>query len=65
MNTPWQLGWTLYEGNKLIFEREDWLLWQHKFRVGVEAARITHFSWDRYKEKARPAEPIRDEFESI
>ncbi len=55
INTPWQLGWQTHIGNELIQNREDWIKWDHKFEMGKDAMRITHFTWEKYYEKAKDA----------
>ena len=62
-NTPWQLGYQIYHGSDLILDREEWIKWEHKFTISRDAARITHFTWEKYNQRATDATKIRDEFE--
>ena len=65
-NLPWQLGWQLYEGKKLVESHEDWLWWDDlEVKMGREAAAITGFDIDIYKKKATDPLPIFERFSKI
>lgn len=64
---PFALGWNCYEGNKTIFEREDWLFWpsfiEKMNQWGKGAIAVTHWTEEEYLRRAGPPEPILEEFE--
>lgn len=65
-NLPWQLGWQLYQGKKLLESHEDWLWWDDlEQKMGRDAAAITGFDIDTYKSKATDPLPIFERFSKI
>ncbi len=64
-NLPWQLGVTEFCGLKQVLEKEHWIKWDFPFEVGVEAARITGFTWEKYHLLAKPALPILEAFDRL
>lgn len=62
-NIPWQLGWQVYEGKKLIESHEDWIWWNDlESKMGRDAAAITGFDIDEYKRRAKDPIPIYENF---
>lgn len=63
LNLPWQLGWQVYEGNKLIESHEDWIWWDDLIeKMGKGAAELTGFDEETYKRKAKDPLPIFENF---
>ena len=63
INLPWQLGWQVYEGNKLIESHEDWIWWDDLIdKMGKGAAELTGFDEEVYKAKAKDPLPIFERF---
>ena len=62
-NRPWQNGFLRHSGKTLLDTQEHWIKWEDPFEVGVQAAIITHFTWEEYNRRAKPAKPLLEEFE--
>jgi DNA polymerase III epsilon subunit-like protein len=60
---PWQLSWMVYENNK-ITKNEDHLLYWRDLNVSADAARITRFDYNNWKEKAKDPKEVLELFES-
>jgi DNA polymerase III epsilon subunit-like protein len=60
---PWQLSWMVYENNK-ITKNEDHLLYWKDLNVSADAARITRFDYNNWKEKAKDPKEVLELFES-
>ena len=57
-NLPWQIGMIKAEGEKKVEEQDLWLTWDRDIDVSKDAARITHFNYDTYKERAKDAKNL-------
>lgn len=66
INLPWQLGWSVYNGDKLVKSNEDWLWWDclHK-KMSKDAAAITGFDYETYKAKAQDPGPVLEAFNAV
>lgn len=62
-NLPWQIGFLLAEGNKIINSKSYMLKWPN-LKVSEGAARATRFNMTEYKAKAVNPAPVLEEFES-
>lgn len=63
INMPWQLGWQVYDGAKLVENHEDWIWWEcFGSKMGRDAAAITQFDQSLYERRAKPPEPILERF---
>lgn len=63
-NRATQLGYTIYEGNKLIRTVEDWIWWDDiPELMSSGAAAITRFDLEEHKKKAGDPIEILDRFE--
>lgn len=58
---PWQLAYSIVQNNKVLktIERYPWF---PDLSVSAEAARITGFNWEKYKDLCTPAEDVFEEF---
>jgi DNA polymerase III epsilon subunit-like protein len=67
LNLPWQLGWSVYNGDKEVLSREDWIFWpdlvEKMQQYGKDAAAITGWTESDYLRKAKSPEPILEDFE--
>lgn len=67
IQSPWQLGWSLYEGRNLIEQREEYIYWpdliQKMNRWGRAARCINGFNETQYKENADDPNKILSRFE--
>lgn len=67
IQSPWQLGWSLYEGRSLIEQCEEYIFWpdliQKMNRWGKAARCINGFDEIKYKELASDPTKILDRFE--
>ena len=61
VNKPYQLGWQLYKGKKLIASYEDWIKWDN-LPMTAAAAAINKFNPKEYAEKATDPKEIFDRF---
>jgi len=62
LTRPWQLSWLAYEDGK-IAKNEDHLLYWKDLNISADAARITHFDYNHWKEKAKDPLTILKKFE--
>jgi DNA polymerase III epsilon subunit-like protein len=62
LTRPWQLSWLIYEDGK-ISKNEDHLLYWKDLNISADAARITHFDYNNWKEKAKDPLTILKKFE--
>jgi DNA polymerase III epsilon subunit-like protein len=62
LTRPWQLSWLVYEDGK-IAKNEDHLLYWKDLNISADAARITHFDYNNWKEKAKDPLTILKKFE--
>ncbi len=63
-NRPTQLGYTIYEGKKLIKTVEDWIWFPEvEEMMSKDAAAITRFDWNYYKENAIDPKEALEKFE--
>ncbi len=69
IQTPWQLGWILSEGKRVVEQREEWIHWPdlvYKMNTwGKGAAAVTGWTEWEYLKKAKPPEPILESFEKV
>lgn len=63
-NKPWQLGLLEVEGEKVIKEHNFYIWWED-LRISKEAAQVTRFNYDLYKQKAQDANKVLDVFDSF
>ena len=57
-NLPWQIGMIKTKGEKIVGEEDLWLTWDRNIEVSKDAARITHFNYDKYIKRAKPAKEL-------
>jgi DNA polymerase III epsilon subunit-like protein len=63
LTKPWQLSWLVYEDNKIVKNEDHFLYWKD-LNISADAARITRFDYNLWKEKAKDPATILKEFES-
>lgn len=63
LTRPWQLSWLVYEDNKII-KNEDHMLYWKDLNVSADAARITRFDYNNWKQKAKDPLEVLKHFES-
>lgn len=61
---PWQLGYVTFTLDNNI-EKVNRYIWWPDLKVSADAARITRFNYDYYKEKAEDPLKVLEEFEDI
>lgn len=54
---PWQLSYLVCQGGEIRKEVDDYIYWPD-LNVSEEAARVTHFDFQKYKHLARPPEEV-------
>ena len=59
---PWQLSFIICTLDEVL-ESHDYFIWYEDLKISKDAARVTRFSWDEYKAKARPKEEVLEIFE--
>lgn len=52
LTRPWQLSWLVYEDHKIV-KNEDHMLYWKDLNVSADAARITRFDYNNWKENLR------------
>ena len=57
VSRPWQVAWSVADA-KNIYEREEHYIWWPDLKVSAQAAFITKFDYNRYKERAEPPDKI-------
>lgn len=62
LTRPWQLSWLVYGGNKIV-KNEDHLLYWKDLSISADAARITRFDYNLWKERAEDPLKILTQFE--
>ena len=60
---PFQLSWIVYENNQ-ITQKEDHMLYWKDLNVSADAARITRFDYNLWKEKAKDPLEVLKNFEN-
>lgn len=60
---PFQLSWVVYENNQ-ITQKEDHMLYWKDLNVSADAARITRFDYNLWKEKAKDPLQVLENFEN-
>jgi DNA polymerase III epsilon subunit-like protein len=63
-NKPWEVGYILIESGK-ITQRHNRRIWWDDLNISKDAARVTRFNYEDYKNTAEPAEEVLEEFESL
>ena len=63
LTRPWQLSWLVYEDSK-IAKNEDHMLYWKDLNVSADAARITRFDYNLWKEKAKDPLQVLKNFEN-
>jgi len=63
LTKPWQLSWLVYEDNKIVKNEDHFLYWKD-LNISADAARITRFDYNLWKEKAKDPATVLKEFES-
>jgi DNA polymerase III epsilon subunit-like protein len=61
-NRPWQIGYVIAQGDKIIKEQEDYILWDN-LGISSGAAKVTKFNPFKYRENAKFNKELLDEFE--
>jgi DNA polymerase III epsilon subunit-like protein len=61
-NLPWSICWSIYEGDRLI-QTEDRYIWWDNFKISDDAARLSHFNLNNYKQKAEQPDRVLLDFE--
>lgn len=61
---PWQLSYTISEGNE-IKEEYDKFIWWEDLKVSADAARVTRFDYNNYKRKAEAPEKVLEHFDRL
>lgn len=64
LNRPWEVAYALYRGKTKIIERQRFIWWPD-LNVGKDAARITRFNYDLYKEKAEDPKIVFDDLKKF
>lgn len=59
---PWQLSFSVFTLDKVIEEHDHYIYWDN-LPMSKDAARITRFDWERYKQFGRDPKEILDLFE--
>src|SRR5579872_2770848 len=54
---PWQVSYILFNLNEIL-DRQNYYIWFDDFKVSKEAARITRFNYEYYKQMALPANQV-------
>lgn len=62
LTRPWQLSWLVYENGKII-QNEDHLLYWKNLNMSADAARITRFNYNHWKEHAEDPLTVLNKFE--
>jgi DNA polymerase III epsilon subunit-like protein len=61
-NKPWQLGFIVINGGKIVKKRDYWIRWSD-LKMSDAAAKMTGWTESMYKEKGQDAKKILEEFE--
>jgi DNA polymerase III epsilon subunit-like protein len=61
-NKPWQLGFLVCQGKKIIEKKDFYISWDN-LKVSADAARITGFSKSKYNRLKKDANNVLEEFE--
>ena len=61
-NKPWQLGFLVCQGKKIIDKKDFYISWDD-LKVSADAARITGFSKSKYNRLKKDANNVLEEFE--
>lgn len=59
---PWQLAWRIEEDGKVIDRKERWID-IHDLYVSEGAARVTHFTYEKWESRKVPAKDVVEEIE--
>ncbi len=63
LTKPWQLSWLVYDEHKIV-KNEDHMLYWKDLNVSADAARITRFDYNNWKEKSEDPKEVLELFES-
>ena len=63
-NKPWQLAYMVFQGDKVLKEKDYLLKWDN-LKVSKEAARITGFSMSKYNKNKVCPKGVMEEFSSL
>lgn len=55
---PWQIAWVNFDHKGNILESQDRYIWWEDLNISEDAKKITHFDYEKYKEKAEPADLV-------
>ncbi|MDB4314589.1 3'-5' exonuclease [bacterium] len=58
---PWQIAWSLVEGNKVIKTKNEYIDWPD-LEVSDLVAKLTGFTWSEYNRRKRPPKDVWAEF---
>jgi len=61
---PWNIAWIVSRGDQVIETQDRYLYWKD-FNISKDAARITQFNLQEYKEKAEDPKKVFQEFEPV
>lgn len=61
-NRPWEIGYIVVEGDKIVKEENVRILWKD-LNISDDAARITRFNQEEYLKTAQDPEKVLSEFE--
>ena len=61
-NKPWQIGYMAIQKGKIVEKKDCWIYWDD-LNMSDAAAKMTGWTKSAYKKKAKPAEPILQDFE--
>jgi len=61
-NKPWQLGFVIGKGKKIIDKKDFYISWSD-LKVSKEAAMVTGFSKSKYDKNKKPPKDVLSEFE--
>lgn len=61
-NKPWQLSYIVAQNNQILEESDNYIWWED-LKISEDAARITHFDYNKYKRLAQDPLPILNKFE--
>jgi len=62
-NRGWQLSYLVATQNRIL-EEHDYFLWWDDLNMSADAARITRFNYEEYKQKAQDPKKILEQFDT-
>lgn len=58
---PWQLSWIVCDSKEVLSEHDYFIKWDN-FTISDEVAKINHFNWITYKQRAQNLKLVYDKF---